>query len=368
MANIPLKTITFPELDNTYTVTQVDDTLKTAGAAADAAETGRKIGLLKADLQALEGGGLTADIKSALLACFNHVVWDDDDPTGQTYIDTLEDALYPPAELVVENTLVNCSTSNNSASVTRGGAYSATITPSSGCSLYEADIVITMGGVDITNTAYSNGTISIASVTGDLSITVTCYATIQWDKSKGRVPSSSDGIATTNTGIENSDMTEAFDSDKGIVVTGTGSHLLRYDVAGYQYIKKGTFEITFTVDSMANDSNINLRLTKDGTNGSNMAVMRTAAKGYHIRYTKATSTSIDTVVKSFNLNQEYTLKVDFDYNSNGKIIVYLDGTKIYETTTQSSYYANRNALIFTYTLKVYVKSFRWIIKEGTLNE
>lgn len=322
---------------------------------------------LKADLDNLEPG-LSDTAKAALLACFDHVAWDDDDPTGQTYITALYNALYPPADLVVANTLVNCSTSNNSASVTRGGAYSATITPSSGCSLYEADIVITMGGVDITNTAYSNGTISIASVTGDLSITVTCYATIQWDKSKGRVPSSDDGITTTNTGIENNDMTEAFDSDKGIVVTGTGSHLLRYDIESYQYVKKGTFEITFTVDSMANDSNINLRLTKDGTNGSNMAVMRTAAKGYHIRYTKATSTSIDTMANSFNLNQEYTLKVDFDYNTNGKIMVYLDGTKVYETTTQSSYYANRNALIFTYTLKAYVKSFRWVIKEGTLNE
>ena len=320
-------------------------------------------------MEALEGGGggLSADVKAALMNIVNHVAWDDDDPNGQTYITSLYNALYPPADLVVANTLVNCSTSNNSASVTRGGAYSATITPSSGCSLYEADIVITMGGVDITNTAYSNGTISIASVTGDLSITVTCYATIQWEKSKGRVPSSDDGITTTNTGIENNAMTEAFDSDKGIVITGTGSNLLRYEVADYQYIKKGTFEIKFTVDSMNNESNINLRLTKDGTNGSNMAVMRTASKGYHIRYTKAANTSFDMVVNSFNLNQEYTLKVDFDYNTNGKIMVYLDGTKVYETTTQSSYYANRNAVVVIGTLKVYVKSFRWVIKEGTLN-
>lgn len=44
-------------------------------------------------------GGLTADVKAALLACFNHVAWDDDDPTGQSYITALQTALYPPANL-----------------------------------------------------------------------------------------------------------------------------------------------------------------------------------------------------------------------------------------------------------------------------
>ena len=43
--------------------------------------------------------GLSEDIKQALLACFNHVTWDDTDPTGQSYIDTLEEALYPTVRL-----------------------------------------------------------------------------------------------------------------------------------------------------------------------------------------------------------------------------------------------------------------------------
>lgn len=55
-------------------------------------------------LQELErggtGGGLTADVKSALLAAFNHVTWDSADPTGQSYISALQTALYPPANLV----------------------------------------------------------------------------------------------------------------------------------------------------------------------------------------------------------------------------------------------------------------------------
>lgn len=44
------------------------------------------------------GSGLTDDIKQALLDCFEHVAWTDEH--GQDYVDALEAALYPPAELV----------------------------------------------------------------------------------------------------------------------------------------------------------------------------------------------------------------------------------------------------------------------------
>lgn len=117
MANIPFKSITFPELPNKYTVPEISSDLMTAGKAADAKATGDALSALKdavteetnklkADLEDLDervdvleggGGGLSADVKAALMNIVNHVAWDDDDPTGQTYITALQSALYPPA-------------------------------------------------------------------------------------------------------------------------------------------------------------------------------------------------------------------------------------------------------------------------------
>lgn len=61
------------------------------------ADAQAKITTLKEEIA--QKTGLSEDTKQALLACFNHVAWDDTDPTGQSYIDTLEEALYPTVKL-----------------------------------------------------------------------------------------------------------------------------------------------------------------------------------------------------------------------------------------------------------------------------
>lgn len=69
----------------------------------------------------------------------------------------------------VTNNLTACTTSNNAASVDRGVAYTATITPDSGYAMQL--LTVTMGGTDITATAVSGNVINIASVTGAIVIT-----------------------------------------------------------------------------------------------------------------------------------------------------------------------------------------------------
>ena len=108
----------------------IDDTLTVQGAAADAKKTGDEISDLKSAIETLEeeieggtGSGLTNDIKQALLNAFNHVIWDDDDPTGQTYIDDLYDALYAITAISITPTSMSFSTLNSTQQLT------ATTTP-----------------------------------------------------------------------------------------------------------------------------------------------------------------------------------------------------------------------------------------------
>lgn len=81
-----------------------------------------------------------------------------------------------PTVYTVANSLTNCSTSNASTSINSGQSYTATITANSGYTLTGASVSVTMGGTDITSTAYSNGTISIPSVSGNISITVSAVS------------------------------------------------------------------------------------------------------------------------------------------------------------------------------------------------
>lgn len=82
-----------------------------------------------------------------------------DTPTVKTY--------------TITNNLTHCSNSNTNAIVNENSNYAATITPSNSYTLIGASVSITMGGADITSTAYNNGNINIASVTGNIVITIT---------------------------------------------------------------------------------------------------------------------------------------------------------------------------------------------------
>lgn len=94
---------------------------------------------------------------------------------GKTTTFTVQ-VTHQPGVYAVTNNLTGCVNSNSASSVTEGDSYSGTISASAGYMMTGATVSITMGGVDITSTAYSNGTISIASVTGVLVISVTAVA------------------------------------------------------------------------------------------------------------------------------------------------------------------------------------------------
>lgn len=71
----------------------------------------------------------------------------------------------------ITNSLTHVTSSNAAVSVEDGAAYTATLTAESGYTM--GTVVVKMGGTDITSTAYtaSSGVVSIAEVTGDVTIT-----------------------------------------------------------------------------------------------------------------------------------------------------------------------------------------------------
>jgi len=72
----------------------------------------------------------------------------------------------------VTNSLSNCASSNSAGSIGINESYAATITANSGYTLDGAAVSVSMGGTDITASAYSDGNISVPSVTGALVITI----------------------------------------------------------------------------------------------------------------------------------------------------------------------------------------------------
>ena len=107
-------------------------------------------------LESGSGGGLTADIKSALLACFANVAWAGND--GQDFYDALDIALNPPANLV-----------SISAVYTQSGAvYTNTSLDS-----LKSDLVVTATYSDSTTSVISSGyTLSGTLTEGTSAITV----------------------------------------------------------------------------------------------------------------------------------------------------------------------------------------------------
>ena len=80
------------------------------------------------------------------------------------------------ASYSVTSTLSHVTSSNSTLSVTEGSSYYAELTPEDGYAL--DSVTVTMGGADITATAYGDGVVSIGAVTGNIVITATAARVI----------------------------------------------------------------------------------------------------------------------------------------------------------------------------------------------
>ena len=84
-------------------------------------------------------------------------------------------AIMPSVTYTITLNLTNCASSNTATSIAENASYTTTLSPTGGYKKL-GTINVTMGGVDISASAVSGSTITIANVTGD--IVITCAAVI----------------------------------------------------------------------------------------------------------------------------------------------------------------------------------------------
>ena len=157
---------------------QTTDTALTTGdyVIVDSETEGTRkydLGALAARVEALEqgGSGLTQAEKQLILTLFCKAAYAEDD-AGVVY-DALE-AFWATTTRTITYNLSHVSSSNTTASVESGQSYTTTLTATGSYTLNT--VTVTMGGVDITSTSYSSGTITIHSVTGNIVITATAVS------------------------------------------------------------------------------------------------------------------------------------------------------------------------------------------------
>ena len=205
---------------------QTDTTLAISGMAADAKKVGDEISDLKSQIS---GGGLTADIKQALMNCINYVAWKDNDPNASQYINALQSALYPP--IVVTNITLNTN-SLSFATLNSTQQLTATTTPTGGEVTWSSSntsvATVSETGL-VTAVGYGNATITATSG----SVSATCSVAI----AQATVTSIS-AVYTQSGTVYDTDSLDSLKSD--LVVTATWSNQTTSTVASADYTLSGT--------------------------------------------------------------------------------------------------------------------------------
>lgn len=190
-----------------------------------------------------------------------------------------------PQVFLVTNNLTGCTTNNSAASLVEGSAYAAQITASTGYTLVGAVVTITMGGQDITASAYSGGVISIPAVSGALVISVAAAAVVL---------SSISAVYTQSGTVWSDDTLDSLKAD--LVVTAVYSDSTTQTVAAEDYTLSGTLDSassTITVSYGGKTTTFTVAVTLVGdveyaSDVLNFALSATQVSGAH-----ATGTGTD---------------------------------------------------------------------------
>ena len=136
------------------------------GSGLSSTATSLLISILQNALYTSDQSAIIAALKTALEESNSS----DDGDSGNTGTEDPDNTYY-----TVLATTTNCTVESSATSIIEGGVYTALITPDDGYTI--ETVTVAMGGKDVTSTAYSNGSISISKVTGDIVVVATAMET-----------------------------------------------------------------------------------------------------------------------------------------------------------------------------------------------
>lgn len=232
------------------------------------------------------------------------------------------------ATYTITNNLTNVSSDNSATTVSENSNYSTTLTADSGYTL--DTVTVTMGGTDITSSAYSDGSVSIDAVTGDIVITASASSSggetttvWEWDGTSTELPE----------GCTASGLTVLSDSNGNYLTAETdGTH-------GNLYIDNsigdGTLEVTMMVTSRDTNNQFILELFPE--DGKKVSVGQQYAY-YNFSGTRGSSIGVNSIV-TFKLSSDGTI------TQNGNVVSetgkFATATTTTNTRVRASYKAVR---------------------------
>ena len=239
--------------------------------------------------------------------------------------DDSDDGTEQPTSYTITKNLTNVTINNSSSSINEGSSYSATLTANSGYAL--GTVTVTMGGNDITASAYSNGNINISSVTGNIIITANGVSI--------SIPVIT--LSTTSLSIaENAKRTFTVKLDKAPSSTTTVNLS-----ASNSNITLDKTSLSFTTSNYSTAQTITVTGTHDASSySSKTSVITVSSNGLASKTVNVTVTNIDEQpageVKTSNnmILSEYIRK-------NIKALIF-DSSKKNNYLTISGFYANFN--------------------------
>lgn len=246
------------------------------------------------------GGGFTADVKNALLNCFQKVAWIDEN--GQTYYDALYNALYPPVEVRTLTAVLNASGHTFyvgdsiedlrayltvTAELSTGQTVTVNDYTLSGSLSYAGENIITVTYSGKSTTVTVNAiSVELVSISAVYTQSGTVYDTDSLDSLK------SDLVVTATYSDSSTETVPSADYTlSGTLAEGTSTITVTYEGL------TATFSVTVTVETA-------LYSFENGTHTFGDNSVLTVSDGHHVKYEcKVSKTGSGTGNPYFNISK-----------------------------------------------------------------